>query len=67
MILFELKKRFVLEGLDSNQKYRTIRTPLMVSSLDVEGDYVSLKLYDYFLINMDDNSYFCYISKKDGE
>ena len=48
MILFELKKRFVLEGLDSNQKYLTIRTPLMVSSLDVEGDYVSLKLYDYF-------------------
>ncbi len=56
---------FVLEGFYNNAEYRIIRTPFMANSLHVEYDYVHIKPYDCFVINTEDNSYFCYTSKKD--
>ena len=60
-----IEEGFVLEGFYNNQEYRIIRSPLMANSLHVEYDYVHIKPYDCFVINTEDNSYFCYTSKKD--
>ena len=56
---------FVLEGNYRNKPYRIIRKPLASNSLHVEYDYVHIKPYDCFVINTEDDCYFCYTSKKD--
>lgn len=55
---------FVLEGHYNNKDYRIIRTPLNANSLHIEYDYVHIKPYDCFVINTEDDCYFCYPKKK---
>ena len=53
-----------MEGYYNNQEYRIIRTPLSSNSLHVEYDYCHIKPYDCFVINTEDDSYFCYPKQK---
>jgi PP-loop superfamily ATP-utilizing enzyme len=51
--------------MDRNDKdYRIIRSPLNANSLHVEYDYVHIKPYDCFVINTEDDCYFCYPKKQ---
>ena len=56
---------FILEGFYNNEPYRILRTPLQANSLHVEYDYVHVKHYDCFVINTEDDTYFCYPLQKD--
>lgn len=56
---------FVLEGFYNNKEYRIIREPINANSLHIEYDYCHIKPYDCFVINTEDDSYFCYTTKKD--
>lgn len=64
-ISHSIENGFVLEGYYNNAPYRIIRSPLQANSLHVEYDYVHIKHYDCFVINTEDNSYFCYPTKND--
>ena len=55
---------FVLEGHYNDKDYRIIRSPLNANSLHVEYDYVHIKPYDCFVINTEDDCYFCYPKKQ---
>lgn len=54
---------FVLEGTYNKAPYRIIRKPLNANSLHVEYDYCHIKPFDCFVINTEENSYFCYPKK----
>ena len=60
-----IENGFILEGFYNKQPYRIIRKPLASNSLHVEYDYVHIKPYDCFVINTEDDCFFCYTSKKD--
>ena len=55
---------FVLEGHYNNKDYRIIRSPLQANSLHIEYDYVHIKPFDCFVINTEDDTYFCYPKKQ---
>ena len=59
------KEGFVLEGFYRGQEYRIIRAPLEANSLHIEYDHVHIKPFDCFVINTEDDCYFCYPTKKD--
>ena len=59
-----IEEGFVLEGYYNNQEYRIIRSPLSSNSLHVEYDYCHIKPYDCFVINTEDDCYFCYPKQK---
>ena len=54
---------FILEGNYNNAKYKIIRKPLAANSVQVEYDHVHIKPFDCFVINTEDNTYFCYPKK----
>lgn len=56
---------FVLEGYYNDAPYRIIRKPLQANSLHIEYDYVHILRKDCFVINTEDDSYFCFPTKKD--
>ena len=56
---------FVLEGFYRGKDYRIIRAPLEANSLHIEYDHVHIKPFDCFVINTEDDCYFCYPTKKD--
>ena len=64
-VTHSIEQGFVLEGFYNKKPYRIIRKPLASNSLHVEYDYVHIKPYDCFVINTEDDCYFCYTSKKD--
>ena len=41
-----------------------LRKPHQANSLHVEYDYVHIEPYDYFVINTEDDCYFCYPTKQ---
>ena len=55
---------FILEGHYRNQDYRVIRKPLQSDSLHVEYDYFRIRRDDCFVINIEDDCYFCYPKNK---
>lgn len=59
------KEGWVLEGHYRNKDYRIIREPLEANSLHIEYDHVHIKPYDCFVINTEDDCYFCYPTGKD--
>jgi hypothetical protein len=59
-----IENGFVLEGHYNDKDYRIIRSPLNANSLHVEYDYVHIKPYDCFVINTEDDCYFCYPKKQ---
>ena len=63
-IAHTIEKGFVLEGHYNNQDYRILRAPLESNSLHIEYDHVHIKPYDCFVINTEDDTYFCYPTKQ---
>ena len=63
-IAHTVEKGFVLEGHYNNQDYRILRAPLQSNSLHIEYDHVHIKPYDCFVINTEDDTYFCYPTKQ---
>ena len=63
-ITHTIENGFVLEGHYNNKDYRILRKPLDANSLHIEYDHVHIKPYDCFVINTEDDSYFCYPTKK---
>ena len=59
-----IDKGFILEGHYNKQDYRIIREPLQANSLHIEYDHVHIKPYDCFVINTEDDAYFCYPTKQ---
>ena len=58
------KDGFILEGNYNNALYRILRKPHQANSLHVEYDYVHIEPYDCFVINTEDDCYFCYPTKQ---
>ena len=56
---------FVLEGHYRGEDYRIQRTPLQTNSLHVEYDFLRIKPYDLVDISTENDSFYCYTSKKD--
>lgn len=59
-----IDKGFILEGHYNKADYRIIRTPLSANSLHIEFSYVHIRHDDCFVINTEDDSYFCYPTKE---
>ena len=59
-----IDKGFILEGHYNKAFYRIIRTPLSANSLHIEFSYVHIRHDDCFVINTEDDSYFCYPTKE---
>lgn len=55
---------FVLEGNYRKSPFRIIRKPLESDSLHVEYDYYRIRRDDCFVINTEDDCYFCYPKNK---
>ena len=55
---------FILEGNYNDKDYKVTRKPYQIEGLHVEYDYFRIKRDDCFVINTDDDSYFCYPRKK---
>lgn len=51
---------FILEGNHNNAKYYINRKPLQINSLHVEYEYFRIKRADCFVINTENDSFFCY-------
>ena len=60
----DIDNGFILEGYYNKQEYRIIRTPLSANSLHIEFSYVHIRHDDCFVINTEDDSYFCYPTKE---
>ncbi len=56
---------FVLEGHYRGEDYRIQRTPLQTNSLHVEYDFLRIKPFDLVDISTENDSFYCYTSKKD--
>ena len=59
-----LEEGFVIEGNYRDQDYKITRTPVQLEALHVEYDYFRIRRDDCFVINTEDDSYFCYPRKK---
>ena len=56
---------FVLEGHYRDKDYRIQRMPLQTNSLHVEYDFLRIKPFDLVDISTENDSFYCYTSKKD--
>lgn len=56
---------FVLEGHYRGADYRIQRTPLQTNSLHVEYDFLRIKPFDLVDISTENDSFYCYTTKKD--
>ena len=56
---------FILTGHYRGKDYRIQRTPLQTNSLHVEYDFLRIKPFDLVDISTEDDSFYCYTSKKD--
>ena len=55
---------FVLEGHYRGKNYRIQRTPAQMNSLHTEYDWICVKPEDCFDISTEDDSFYCYPSRK---
>lgn len=56
---------FILEGHYRGKDYRIQRTPLQTNSLHVEYDFLRIKPFDLVDISTENDSFYCYTTKKD--
>ena len=56
---------FVLTGHYRGQDYRIQRTPVQTNSLHVEYDFLRIKPFDLVDISTENDSFYCYTTKKD--
>ena len=56
---------FILTGHYRGKDYRIQRTPLQTNSLHVEYDFLRIKPFDVVDISTENDSFYCYVSKKD--
>ena len=56
---------FVLTGHYRDKDYRIQRTPLQTNSLHVEYDFLRIKPFDLVDISTENDSFYCYTTKKD--
>ncbi len=63
-ITHTIKDGFTLVGHYNNEDYCIKRLPREANSLHIEYDHVHIKPYDCFVINTEDDSYFCYPTKQ---
>ncbi len=59
-----IEEGFVLEGHYNNSDYKIQRMPLETNSLHVEYDYCYIKPYDCVDISTENDSFYCYPTKK---
>lgn len=55
---------FILTGHYNDEDYKIIRAPLQINSLHVEYEYFRIKRADCFVINTENDSFFCYPKKE---
>lgn len=63
-ISHSIDKGFILDGHYRKADYKIIRSPLESDSLHVEYDYYRIRRDDCFVINIEDDCYFCYPKNK---
>ena len=63
-ITHSIKEGFILKGNYRNQDYEISRKPLQADSLHVEYDYFRIRRDDCFVINVEDDCFFCYPKNK---
>lgn len=63
-VTHNIKDGFTLEGFYNGEKYLIKRLPAQSIALHVEYDYCYLKPHDCFDISTENDSYFCYPTKK---
>ena len=63
-IVHNIEEGFVLKGHYNKQDYLIKRNPLQIEGLHVEYDYFRIKRDDCFVINTENDSFFCYPTKK---
>ena len=56
---------FILTGHYRGKDYRIQRTPLQTNSLHVEYDFLRIKPFDLVDISTEDDSFYCYTTKRD--
>ena len=56
---------FILTGHYRGKDYRIQRTPLQTNSLHVEYDFLRIKPFDLVDISTENDSFYCYTTKKD--
>ena len=56
---------FILTGHYRDKDYRIQRTPLQTNSLHVEYDFLRIKPFDLVDISTENDSFYCYTTKKD--
>ena len=56
---------FILTGHYRGKDYRIQRTPLQTNSLHIEYDFLRIKPFDLVDISTEDDSFYCYTTKKD--
>ena len=61
----DAEQGFILEGHYRDKDYRVQRTPLQTNSLHVEYDFLRIKPFDLVDISTENDSFYCYTSKKD--
>jgi 1-acyl-sn-glycerol-3-phosphate acyltransferase/DNA-directed RNA polymerase subunit RPC12/RpoP len=59
------REGFVLSGHYRGKDYRIQRTPLQTNSLHVEYDFLRIKPFDLVDISTENDSFYCYTTKKD--
>ena len=60
----DINEGFVLEGFYRGQDYRIQRAPMQINSLHVEYDFLRYKPFDCIDISTEDDSFYCYPTKK---
>lgn len=63
-IVHDPEEGFVLTGEYNGESYRIQRTPTQTNSLHVEYDYCYIKPFDCFDISTENDSFYCYPTKK---
>lgn len=63
-LVHDITDGFVLEGHYRGQDYRIQRMPLQTNSLHVEYDFQHVKPFDCIDISTEDDSFYCYPTKK---
>ena len=63
-VVHDPEEGFILTGEYNGESYRIQRTPTQTNSLHVEYDYCYIKPFDCFDISTENDSFYCYPTKK---
>ena len=63
-LVHDAEEGFILEGEYNGEVYRVHRTPMQTNSLHIEYDYCYIKPFDCVDISTENDSFYCYPTKK---